>query len=110
MRLNVGLGGLLGVVFRLSVVAVRGMSVMRSLLVTPSFMVSGCLIVVTGGVLVMLGGFAVMICCFLGHGCSSSEISDKAPKAYRTTHQASFAAIEMFGESFSLNLHRFRPG
>ena len=65
MRLNVGLGGLLSVVFRLGVMAVRGMGMMGSRLVTSSFMVPGRLIVVTRGVLVVLGGFAVMVCCFL---------------------------------------------
>ena len=83
-------------VFRLGVVAVRGMSVMRSLLVTSSVVVTCRLIMVTGGVLVVLGGFAVMVCCFLRHGCSSSEICDKAPKAYRTRDQTWFAASEIY--------------
>ena len=75
MRRNVLLGGLPGVVLGMLVVSMRGVRVMRSLLVVAGFMMLGGFFVVTRRVLMMLGGRMVMVCGFLRHLCSPQSLN-----------------------------------
>jgi hypothetical protein len=55
-------------------VAVRGVCVVRGLLVLSRFVVPGRFLVMSRRVLVMLGGLAVMLGCLLGHESLLSRV------------------------------------
>ena len=66
--LDVLLGGLAGVMFRVAMVAVSQMGMMRGLFMMAGFVVRRGMLMMPCGVLVVLGGFAMMIRSCVGHG------------------------------------------
>ena len=67
MRCDVGLGGLVSVMFRMGVMPVRNVSVMSGLFVIAGFVMLSGFVMVAGGMLVMRSGMLVMFSSFFGH-------------------------------------------
>ena len=78
--LSVRLGGLAGMVFGVSVMALRRLRVVGGLLVIARLVMLRGFLMVTGGVLVVLGSLMMMLGGFLGHDLVPLLLNDFDPE------------------------------